>query len=71
MIPSSKQRRAGDRAEGRQPAMGIWIIHSAHFINIIMEETEKAEGRVGGAVEEWKEGGITRQMGRLWVEEKW
>lgn len=70
MIPSSKQRRAGDRAEGRQPAMGIWIIHSAHFINIIMEETERAE-RGGGAVEEWKEGGITRQMERLWVEEMW
>lgn len=50
--------------------MGIWIIHSAHFINIIMEETERAE-RGGGAVEEWKEGGITRQMERLWVEEMW
>lgn len=51
--------------------MGIWIIHSAHFINIIMEETERAERGGGGAVEEWKEGGITRQMERLWVEEMW
>lgn len=23
--------------------MGIWIIHSVHFINIIMEETDRAE----------------------------
>lgn len=44
MIPSSKQSRAGDRAEGRKPAMGIWIIHSVCFINIIMVETERAEG---------------------------
>lgn len=54
MIPSSKQRGAGDRAEGRQPAMGIWIIHSAHFINIIMEETERAE----------RERGLQRRNGR-------
>lgn len=61
MIPSSKQRGAGDRAEGRQPAMGIWIIHSAHFINIIMEETERGQ-------REGCSGGIERQMGGLWVE---
>lgn len=55
MIPSSKQRGAGDGAEGRQPAMGIWIIHSAHFINIIMKETERAaRERKRGAMEEWK-----------------
>ncbi len=52
MIPSSKQRGAGDGAEGRRPAMGIWIIHFAHFINIIMEETERAEReRCNGGVE--------------------
>lgn len=65
MIPSSKQRGAGDRAEGRQPAMGIWIIHSAHFINIIMEETERAES------EREKERGIARRTEKLWVEEMW
>lgn len=55
MIPSSKQRRAGHRAEGRQPAMGIWIIHFVHFINIIMKETEREERerkRCNGGVEE-------------------
>lgn len=46
MIPFSKQRGgAGGRAEGRPSAMGIWVIHSAPFINIIMEETEGSEGR--------------------------
>lgn len=64
MIPSSKQGGAGDRPEGRQPAMGIWIIHSAHFINIIMEETERERGAMQGQ----KERGIARQMAGLWVE---
>lgn len=48
MIPSGKQSGAGDRAEGRNPAMGIWIIHSGHFINIIMGETERAESEREG-----------------------
>lgn len=54
MIPSSKQSGAGGRAEGRKPAMGIWIIHSVHFINIIMEETERAGSEREGWMEEWK-----------------
>lgn len=40
MIPSSKPSGAADRTEGRNAAMGIWIIHSVHVINIIMEEAE-------------------------------
>lgn len=48
MIPSGKQSRAGDAAEGRNPAMGIWTIHSVHFIDIIMGETERAESEREG-----------------------
>lgn len=41
--------------------MGIWIIHSVHFININMEETERAESEREG---EWRNGRTD-----LWVEE--
>lgn len=62
MIPLQQTEGSGRQrgAEGRQPAMGIWIIHSAHFINIIMEETERAERA------RWRNGRIERQM--EWVE---
>lgn len=66
---------AGDRAVLRPAAMGIWIIHSAHFINIIMEETERAERERERAVCVWrtgvearKAGGIARQLEELCVQ---
>lgn len=42
--------------------MGIWIIHSAHFINIIMGEAE------GGGTEGCKAEETARQLEKLWVE---
>lgn len=47
--------------------MGIWIIHSAHFINIIMEETERAASGGGAGVEgrrkqdSWRNNGLRRR----------
>lgn len=43
----------------RPAAMGIWVIHSAHFINIIMGEAE------GGGTEGCKAEETARQLEKL------
>ena len=71
----SPQKTCEDGAALRLAATGTWIIHSAHFINIIMGETERGEreervrdgGRGNRGMADVDVGGLESAQKLIWV----